>query len=220
MHKNPVLLTFPTPAECMPLLSLFSPSAEGYFIHKDFPDIHLLISGAGIPKACLTFGRYYEEIYDAVIQMGIAGSLSDDFPAGTLVRVVHDHYADLGAQDGENFLDAAELNLDIQTSYEEKVLPPLPSCLLSLPCVKGVTVNTVHGYEPDIEKLRNRFPDAVTETMEGCAFFHANSHRKWIMQLRCISNKVERRNKDRWNIPLAVQCLNEFALNLIYELSR
>ena len=38
------------------------------------------------------------------------------------------------------------------------------------------------------------------------------------IQIRAISNLVERRNKEKWNIPLAIKRLNEEAYKIINNL--
>ena len=74
--------------------------------------------------------------------------------------------------------------------------------------VKGVTVNTVHGIENSIHKMVERlYPDI--ESMEGAAVFKVcEEMRVSCIQIRSISNKVEKRNKESWNLPLAISNLN------------
>jgi futalosine hydrolase len=52
--------------------------------------------------------------------------------------------------------------------------------------------------------------------MEGAAFFYAcrqmNVHG---MQIRAVSNYVEKRNREAWNIGLAIKNLNTFAIDLV-----
>jgi futalosine hydrolase len=47
--------------------------------------------------------------------------------------------------------------------------------------------------------------------MEGAAFFYACEEANVAaLQVRAISNYVEKRNKENWNMPLAVKNLNNW----------
>ena len=81
--------------------------------------------------------------------------------------------------------------------------------------MKSITVNKAHGSEERIAKTVDRFKPQV-ESMEGAAFFYACKIAKIpCLQIRAISNYVERRNKASWDISLAVQSLNTEILKLI-----
>ena len=55
--------------------------------------------------------------------------------------------------------------------------------------------------------------------MEGAAFFQVcNTFNVPCIQIRAISNKVEHRNKDNWNLPLAIKNLNNKVEEIITEL--
>ncbi|HSN50370.1 MAG TPA: hypothetical protein VLR52_03985, partial [Bacteroidales bacterium] len=57
------------------------------------------------------------------------------------------------------------------------------------------------------------------ESMEGAAFFYACfMENVRCMQIRSISNRVEERDKSRWNLDLAFKNLNKTLLNLLNEL--
>jgi futalosine hydrolase len=85
----------------------------------------------------------------------------------------------------------------------------------SLKKVKGITVNTVHGNEVAIEKVKQLYQPDV-ESMEGAAFF-AGCVRAGgdFIQIRAISNYVEKRDKSKWQMPLAIKNLNDFLINFI-----
>jgi len=75
--------------------------------------------------------------------------------------------------------------------------------------VKAITVNTSSGSEVTIERLRGKYNPDI-ETMEGATFFYICSKEKIpFLAIRSISNRVEPRNKDKWNIPLALNNLSE-----------
>ena len=84
--------------------------------------------------------------------------------------------------------------------------------------MKGITVNTVHGNEKSITEIVNRLNPDV-ESMEGAAVFKVcNEFEVPCMQIRAISNIVEKRNKANWNMPLAVLNLNNQVEKIIMEL--
>ena len=75
--------------------------------------------------------------------------------------------------------------------------------------VNAITVNTATGSEATRNKLVKKFNPDI-ETMEGATFFYICSREKIpFLALRAISNKVEPRNKNNWNIALALNNLSE-----------
>ncbi len=75
--------------------------------------------------------------------------------------------------------------------------------------VNAITVNTASGTLQTIEKLSKKFNPDI-ETMEGAAFFYICSGGKIpFLAIRSISNKVEPRNKDNWDIRFALDNLSE-----------
>jgi futalosine hydrolase len=60
--------------------------------------------------------------------------------------------------------------------------------------------------------------DPVTESMEGAAFLYAClSEKIKCLQLRGVSNYIEERDKKNWNIPQAIQNVNEFIIDMLNE---
>jgi futalosine hydrolase len=175
--------------------------------------VDILITGAGMANTSFFLGQLSGKKYDLAINPGICGSFNDIFKIGDLVNITEDHFSDLGAQDGENYLSIEEINLG-----KEKVFPEhhFNNTLIdSLKKVKGITVNTVHGNESAIKKVSLRLNPDI-ESMEGAAFFKACNYYKWpCVQIRAVSNKVERRNRESWNIPLAISNLNDFLIELL-----
>jgi futalosine hydrolase len=81
----------------------------------------------------------------------------------------------------------------------------------------AITVNTVHGNEPSIKKLADRLQPQL-ESMEGAAFFYACRQADVpCLQIRAVSNYVEKRNRDAWRIELAIKNLNSFAAEFLAE---
>jgi len=100
----------------------------------------------------------------------------------------------------------------------ENTVPYKNNNINKLKKVSGITVNTTHGAEISIEKIKSLFNPDV-ESMEGAAFFYACLLEGiTCSQIRTISNKIEKRNKENWDIPLAVKNLCETSLAIINSL--
>ena len=185
--------------------------------------LDVLITGVGMTNTAFHLGKTSTKKYDLAINVGMAGSFKKNIPLGTVVNVVSDSFADMGAEDGERFLTLEEMGLQEGKRKKEKGkrkkeegrrLNNLPDLLK----VKGITVNTVHGNGISIKKVVKKFNPDV-ESMEGAAFFFAcTSLGIPSVQIRAISNYVERRNKKKWKLTLAVKNLNTYLENFIASL--
>lgn len=179
----------------------------------------LLCTGVGMVAMAFHLGATLtSNSYDCVINAGIAGSFVKNLPIGTVVQVVEDQFSEMGAEDDIRFLSLTALEL-IQPNdfpYESGILSNTHEFYsLRYPKVRAITVNTVHGSTQRIAKTQARLNPQI-ESMEGAAFFYAcKSLKVPCVQIRCISNYVELRNKAAWDIPLAVQNLNQEILSLL-----
>ncbi|MFM2206234.1 MAG: hypothetical protein RL213_209 [Bacteroidota bacterium] len=173
-----------------------------------------LHTGIGMVAMTYALTRHLSQnTYDLVVNIGLAGAIDPDLRLGAVVAVTEDHFYELGAQDGDRFLTFGEVGFPVQ----DRIVPErffLPA-ILELPSVTAVTVNTVHGEEKAIEILRTR-SGASVESMEGAAFYYVcNGFGVKCLQLRAVSNRVERRNRDAWDLPLAVSRLSEALLQVL-----
>lgn len=166
-------------------------------------------------STAFALGKLASEPIDLALQAGIGGSFGHH-PIGEVLRVEEDCFSELGAEDGEEFLSIDQLGLGQQA---QKLLRPYRHPLLNkLHSASGITVNRVHGQEKSIQDVVKRYDPGV-ESMEGAAFIYTANACGWpAMQLRAISNRVERRNREQWSIPLAVKNLNTVLLELIRAL--
>ncbi len=178
----------------------------------------LLITGVGMVATAYALGcELAADNYDLAINLGIAGSFDRGIALGEVVEVITDTLAELGAEDDTVFLPIDQMGFG--DSRFDATYQPGELMLPSAKKVTGITVNTVHGNEASIQKLQQRL-NAQTESMEGAAFFYACSQAGVpCMQLRAISNYVEKRNRDAWQIGLAIKNLNTYALELLEALN-
>ncbi len=208
-----LLLVAATLPEIQPLLSKFSieSNCDEKSIGKH--TIKTLITGAGMVPTAFSTGRHLaNSSYDLAINLGIAGSFDFNLELGDVCLVKEDTFAELGAEDGEDFLSFDNLGLGI-TSQSDRPNPGFTAG--NLKEVTAITVNKVHGHELSIAKAISRFNPQI-ESMEGAAFFYAcNQSQIPCIQIRAVSNYVERRNREKWDIALAIKNLNETIINLL-----
>ena len=179
--------------------------------------IDLLISGVGMMATSFWLGKIVSNgNYDFAINCGVAGSFSSDLMLGEVVNVTEDYLPECGAESSNGFLPLSAINL-----LDENDFPHTPlgikstysfenPVLTSLKKVNGITVNTVHGTKSSLEKDRLHYhsipgKEVMTESMEGAAFLYACIHEKIpCVQLRGISNFVEERNTEKWELTKAI----------------
>jgi futalosine hydrolase len=182
-------------------------------------DLELLITGVGMVATAFALGRHLAtNKYDLVINLGIAGSFDRSIALGEVVEVTEDHLSELGAQDDEAFLPIESMGFGESLFRPTAVLSGYAN--FNLRQASAITVNTVHGHEPSIKKLTGRLKSQL-ESMEGAAFFYACKQvGVSCLQIRAVSNYVEKRNRDAWQIGLAIKNLNSFAIGFIQEAVR
>ena len=175
-----------------------------------FSDFEILITGIGMLNTSISLTqRLSSGKYDLLINIGVAGSFNPELNIGDVVEVVEEKISELGFEDGESFSEFNEFNL--KNVFENKSKTDLLS-------VRSITVNRVHGNIRSITEIINRLNPDI-ENMEGVAFFQVcNTFNVPCIQIRAISNKVEHRNKDNWNLPLAIKNLNNKVEEIITEL--
>ncbi len=210
-----ILVTAATELEIQPLRKMAATSSL-----KRKPDF--LVTGIGMTATAYHLAKiFYKEKYDLAVNVGLAGSFKKKISVGEVVHVVSDCFADLGAESGNKFLTLAEMRLQEKDRFpfrNEKLLNTQAkkySVLKHVRQVSAITVNTVHGNEKTIKNVVRKFNPDI-ESMEGAAFFYVCMHEKILcVQLRAISNYVERRNKNNWNIPLALKNLTQVTLDFL-----
>jgi futalosine hydrolase len=158
--------------------------------------------------------------YDLVINAGIAGAFFEELEIGEVVEIRSEQFPEIGAEDDNSFISIFELGLLDENTYpfqKGKLINP-DAGISNLKLVDGVTVNTVHGNELSIQNVIDQFSPDV-ESMEGAAvaFVCLQENIKFI-QIRAISNYVEKRNKSAWNVPLALGNLNIVLEKLVFKL--
>lgn len=217
-----ILFVSATPFEIAPLQQYLSanfwPVSDSFF-QKEELEVQILVAGVGMTLTAFNLGGLFaKQRFDLAINAGIAGALNRQLQIGDVVNITSERFADLGVEEVDGrFTDIHELGL-----VDENASPFAEGELLNtdvgfdfLPKAKGLTVNKVHGYPPSIDALRSKY-EADVESMEGAAFFLACLlARQPFLQIRSISNYVEARNREAWDLPKAISNLNEVLIEML-----
>lgn len=211
-----ILLVAATPFEIAPTIAWlethFQQNSEGFF-EKENLQIQTLVTGVGMTATAFQLGHFFAQHRpDWVINAGIAGAFDPSLFLGDVVQVVSERFGDLGVEEADGrFTDIAELGFLPQTvlSNAQPPIPNIRSC-------EGLTVNKVHGAAASILQIQEKYPEAQVESMEGAAFFYACMVAGVpFIEIRSISNRVEPRNRDAWDLPKAIQHLNEVLVGML-----
>ena len=203
-----ILLVAATEAEIAPTLDhIEEPFSTNH-------EIEALITGVGMVATAYSIGRKLAlSTYDLIINAGIAGSFDRNLQTGEVVEVSEDLFAEMGAEDDDDFIPIDKLG------FGESLIIPLKSAHKTpFKQVRAITVNRIHGNETTIYNTMSRFHPHI-ESMEGAAFFYScNKAETPSLQIRAISNYVERRNRENWNISQAIKNLNNSLYSWLKEL--
>ena len=221
-----ILIVSATTFEIAPFLKyLEEKSDKATFFDFQLGDhtIYPLVTGVGALNTAFGLARYkgLEEI-DVAINVGVAGSFDPSLPNGEVIEVITDRFADLGVEEADGtFTDVYDMGLiqNDQFPYKKGWIRNTKNKYKSgLPTVIGLTVNKVHGEATSISRIKEKYA-ADVETMEGAGFLYAcrmadvNCN-----QIRAISNQVESRNKDNWEIEKAIDNLNETLIKFVTQI--
>lgn len=189
-------------------------------------EIKRLVTGVGSVSTvwALKEWLYTNGSPDLIINTGIAGSFIDEIRPGDVVMPVTDCFADLGVETGEGFFTVFESGLADPERFPfskgvlraENKFVAKASAFVRPAC--AATVNMASGTIATIEKIRTKFNPDI-ETMEGAAFFYICAREKVpFLAFRAISNRIEIRDRSRWNIPLALDNLETTLVEFIKSL--
>lgn len=205
-----VLLVSATPYEIQPTIDVLDQ------IRNKTSGYQVCITGVGMVNTAFELGKLAGGKFDLVINAGIAGSFGR-FAIGNVVNVTNDCFSELGAENDKGFISIDDLGfghqkVNLLKTFENNFTKQIPKAW-------GITVNTTHGNSESIKRVLKGHAVDV-ETMEGAAFIHAANALGWnALQLRAISNLVEKRDKNKWNIPLAIERLNTTLIELLRQIN-
>jgi len=191
---------------------------------RDFSRHHidLLVTGVGMVATAARCAQALSDgKYDLALNLGVCGSFDRQLAPPAVVHVVTDRLAELGTEDGDQFLTIHQMGLLGENEFPftggrlVNETPPVNAALERLPRVDAVTGNTVHGNARSIAAVAARFAPQV-ESMEGAAFMYCCLiHRLAFAQVRAVSNAVERRNREAWKMAEAIDGLARTTLSIL-----
>lgn len=186
--------------------------------------VYVLFTGVGMMHSAMHTALCIQQHKpECILHIGIAGCFDAQMPLGSLVRVLGDGCPDMGAISPNGFIGLRELGLadDLLLPYGADGLAadaswPRWTCVSGLPSGRGITVTASGGSREQIaetlkraEHLHSEAP--LVETMEGAGCQLAA---QWFnlpfLHVRAISNHVEPRNRNNWNMDGALASLAQF----------
>lgn len=221
-----ILLVSATPFEINPTIQVLKQNLIEFQpnrFQKGPNGLDILITGVGLPATLFQLTQQLAvKSYDLIINAGIAGSFRKDIPLGSVVQVVEDRFGDLGVEQADqSFQDLFDIELlDPNTfPFERGRLHNKEANGFDfLPKVKAITVNRVHGSKASIGRIKSKY-SVDLESMEGAGVFYVAQQKGCkCLQIRSVSNYVEPRNREAWEIGLAIEKLNEVLVPIITSL--
>jgi futalosine hydrolase len=214
-----LLIVAATEMEILPLISTLQRTSDRgprttSYTHARHEIVVLTTDVGMVATAAWCSSVMSNEPFDLALNFGVCGSFDPQLEPGRVVHVVADRLAELGAEDGEEFLPIDALQLPAEHEFVN-ANPPRIDALAELPAVSAVTVNTVHGSDRSIAAVIARCAPQV-ESMEGAAFmFACQMHGVPFAQVRGVANRVERRNRTAWRMIEAIARLNDAAVAIV-----
>jgi futalosine hydrolase len=215
-----ILIVSATQFEIQPLLEKYSIVVTGEGLYEamisETRSLSVLITGVGMVNTAFMIGKNSHRVYDAILNVGICGAFDRHLKIGQVVHITRDELSEMGAESGDEFIKYKDLELPGTNVYHNNWIARSKS-INELKTVKSITINKVHGKDQSIENTKKMF-GADIESMEGAAFFAACKGLSNFTQIRAVSNYVEKRDKSKWDIPMAISHLNKTILNIVTEL--
>jgi futalosine hydrolase len=213
------LLVAATVAEIAPLTRHFKQIKGRKSLSPD-----ILITGVGMLPATWHITKYLSvKKPGLIIQAGIAGCFNPDIPLTKVYAVRSEIMADVGVQEHGVWRDVFDLGLCPPSGFpfsRRELRNPHKQLLKNtgLPLARAITVNTISsGKKLTLQRYTAYKP--LLESMEGAALhFAALQEAIPFIQVRSVSNYVGERNKKNWQIPAAIETLNEALLHIFKTL--
>lgn len=185
--------------------------------------ISTLITGIGsLPTTWSLMRQIDRDRPDLIIQAGIAGCFTGR-PPGEVLVIRDETLADLGVWEDHQFKTPFDLHLADHNHppfSAGRLVNPYQTLLTltGLPSVSAITVNEI-STNPERIGWYHQKTGATVESMEGAALHYVGLREQVaFLQLRSVSNDIGVRDKSKWNVPLAIQRLNEQLIRLLEEL--
>jgi len=178
-------------------------------------NIDYLVTGIGSVNTVYNLTKHiFLNKPDFILNVGICGSYNNKMPKKSILSVNTECFADFGIDDKGKFIP-----LNIFENSKQKLICK-NSGIFNFPEVNAITVNTVSGSKQKIN-FNKKLYKADIETMEGAAVFYTALKSKInFAQIRAVSNFVEPRNKNNWQIDGALKSLSEQIPDIILKIQK
>jgi futalosine hydrolase len=198
--------------------------------------VAICVGGVGKINAAAATAAMIERLEpQLIINTGCAGAYMDSgLSIGDLVIANFEVLGDDGSITSAGWLDLQAMQLPYFKSISQLYFNEIPlsgnaikSALkvathygIAVTVGRSATVSTCSGSLEQGDLLAVRC-NAITENMEGAAVALTSlRYNIDCLEIRGISNMVEERNMDSWNIKLAVRNAQDFVLKYLEELNR
>ena len=209
-----------TPIEIRPLLEKLK---EGNIPISNSIQLDVLITGIGLLATSYSLQKQIQlKRPDLIIQAGVGGCFDKKMKLGRVFIIKKEAIADQSVIE----LNALKTLFDLdlvpanQPPYQKGwLVNPHPIVKkLRLPKATGISVNEITTHLQKVRFYKKQF-NPLIESMEGAALHYvALQEGIPFIQLRSTSNYIAERNKKNWNMPAAIQSLNQSLLNLLQVL--
>jgi len=203
-------------------------------VRKPFPGGHVrplrgipfaegLVTGAGMLPTTLHLGRILAGgEYGFLVNIGVCTAFEAPPVPGDLVLVTEDRVYGLGAEGTDGFLTLREIGLAKSGEPEDGFFftreELIPASLSQLRRVKGITVNTIHGWPSSINKAL-ALTGARVESMEGAACMYAAAYYGIeALQLRVVAGMVGPRDPGTMTLDESLAALHALLPKALKEL--
>lgn len=223
MKSMKITIISATDMEVKPILDYLEATFERkalYRYHSGTLEIDVLVTGVGSVPATYGLTKYLaHNDTDQLICIGVGGILSKEVALGEVFLIEEQYFYDLGVKESDGtFRNLFELGLmdpDLYPFRDSSLRQEGIDELSFLPKVKGITVNTVSGAEEAVASISANYQN-VMESMEGAAFAYvALSEQMPYLEIRAASNYIELRDRNKWELELAVERLGEVLQSMI-----
>lgn len=200
------------------LKAYFIPFRENQYQRGDH-HCEILVTGVGLPATIFQLSKkVFQNEYDLIINAGIAGAFNRQIALGSVLQVTEDQFGDLGIEEADgSFQDLFEMELNDPNAFpfqKGKLINTSAAAFDFLPRATAHTVHKVSGSAATIAKIQQKYTVDL-ESMEGAGVFYVAQQCKVpALQIRAVSNYVEVRNREAWEIKRAIEQLNEVLIQL------
>jgi futalosine hydrolase len=223
-----ILIVSATELEIMPFLEHLDEKAKklSFFDFEIYGhSLVPLVTGVGGVKTAFALATFLDiRQVDLVINVGLAGAVDKTIALGSVVQVSKDRFGDIGVEDEDgSFIDVFQLGLENADKFPFSngwLINEKNKNLADLPSVSSISYNMVSGSSSTINARYDQTESRI-ESMEGASLAYAcRCMDVAYLQMRAISNYVEPRNRNSWQINLAVDNLSAALIDYLEGLKK